>query len=51
MYMEDSEGDDSEKELMSQFELQNLSDMTFVVAKNRFQDLTKQITIEVEPTP
>ena len=47
MYMEDSEGGFAgEKELISQFGLQNLSEATFVVAKNRFQDLTKQITIE-----
>ena len=47
MYMEDSEGGFAgEKELISQFGLQNLSEATFVVAKERFQDLTKQITIE-----
>ena len=47
MYMEDSEGGFAgEKELISQFGLQNLSEATFVVAKKRFQDLTKQITIE-----
>jgi len=32
--------------MMSQFGLQNLSEATFVVAKTRFQELTKQITIE-----
>ena len=31
---------------MSQFGLQNLSEITFVVSKTRFQDLTKQVTIE-----
>ena len=47
MYMENSDaGFGGEKELISQFGLQNLSDATFVVAKKRFQDLTKQITIE-----
>ena len=47
MYMENSEGGFAgEKELMSQFGLQNLSEATFVVAKTRFQDLTRQITIE-----
>tara|TARA_R110000744_G_scaffold8937_1_gene29115 strand:+ start:674 stop:1675 length:1002 start_codon:yes stop_codon:yes gene_type:complete len=47
MYMEDSGGGFAgEKELMGQFGLQNLSEATFVVAKKRFQDLTKQITIE-----
>ena len=47
MYMEDSEGGfGGEKELMNQFGLQNLSEATFVVAKTRFQELTKQVTIE-----
>ena len=47
MYMENSEGGFAgEKEIMNQFGLQNLSEATFVVAKTRFQDLTKQITIE-----
>jgi hypothetical protein len=47
MYVENSEGGFAgEKELMSQLGLQNLSEITFVVSKTRFQDLTKQITIE-----
>ena len=47
MYMEDSGGGYAgEKELMSQFGLQNLSEATFVVSKTRFQDKTKQIRIE-----
>ena len=47
MYMENSEaGFGGEKELMNQFGLQNLSEATFVVAKTRFQELTKQVTIE-----
>jgi len=47
MYMEDSGGGYAgEKELMSQFGLQNLSEATFVVSKTRFQDKTKQIQIE-----
>ena len=47
MYMENSEGGfGGEKEMMSQFGLQNLSEATFVVSKTRFQELTKQITIE-----
>ena len=47
MYVENSEGGFAgEKELMSQFGLQNLSEITFVVSKTRFQDLTKQMTIE-----
>ena len=47
MYVENAEGGyEGERELMNRFGLQNLSDVTFVVAKHRFQDLTKQITIE-----
>ena len=47
MYVEDSQsGYAGQRELMSQFGLQNLSEIRFVVAKHRFQDLTKQITIE-----
>ena len=47
MYVEDAQsGYAGQKELMSQFGLENLSELTFVVSKNRFQDLTKQITIE-----
>ena len=47
MYMEDTQGGyGGTQELMSQFGLQNLSEATFVVSKNRFQDKTKQITIE-----
>jgi len=47
MYMENSEGGFAgEKELMNQFGLQNLSEATFVVAKTRFQEYTKQIQIE-----
>ena len=47
MYMEDADGGFAgEKELMNQFGLQNLSEATFVVNKLRFQELTKQITIE-----
>ena len=47
MYVEDAEGGYAgQRELMTQFGLENLSEITFVVSKNRFQDLTKQITIE-----
>ena len=47
MYMEDSEGGFAgEKELMSQFGLQNLSEATFVVNKSRFQELDRQVQIE-----
>jgi len=47
MYMEDSGGGFAgEREVMSQFGLQNLSEATFVVSKTRFQDKTKQFQIE-----
>ena len=47
MYIENGEGGFAgEKEIMNQFGLQNLSEATFVVNKIRFQELTKQITIE-----
>ena len=47
MYMEDSGGGFAgERELMSQFGLQNLSEATFVVSKTRFQEKTKQVQIE-----
>ena len=49
MYVENAEGGyQGEKELMSKFGLQNLSEITFVVSKTRFQELTKQFTIEDE---
>jgi len=47
MYMEDSGGGFAgEREIMSQFGLQNLSEATFVVSKTRFQEKTKQVQIE-----
>tara|TARA_B100000287_G_scaffold276337_1_gene260290 strand:- start:1159 stop:2136 length:978 start_codon:yes stop_codon:yes gene_type:complete len=47
MYMEDADGGFAgEREIINQFGLQNLSEATFVVNKLRFQELTKQITIE-----
>ena len=47
MYMEDSGGGYAgERELISQFGLQNLSEATFVVSKTRFQEKTKQLQIE-----
>jgi hypothetical protein len=47
MYMENADGGFAgEREIMNQFGLQNLSEATFVVNKIRFQELTKQITIE-----
>jgi len=47
MYMENADGGFAgERDIMNQFGLQNLSEATFVVNKLRFQELTKQITIE-----
>tara|TARA_Y100000296_G_C5148618_1_gene245171 strand:- start:31 stop:1296 length:1266 start_codon:yes stop_codon:yes gene_type:complete len=47
MYIEDGAGGYAgEREMMSQFGLQNLSEVTFVVNKLRFQEITKQIQIE-----
>ena len=47
MYMEDSEGGFAgERELINQFGLQNLSEATFVVNKERFQELDRQVQIE-----
>ena len=47
MYVEDAEGGyEGEKELMSQFGLENRNELTLVVHKERFQDLTKQLQIE-----
>jgi len=47
MYMEDSDGGFAgEREIMSQFGLQNLSEATFVVSKTKFQEKTKQLQIE-----
>ena len=47
MYMEYADGGFAgEKELMNQFGLQNLSEATFVVNKERFQELDRQIQIQ-----
>ena len=47
MYMEDADGGFAgEKELMNQFGLHNLSEATFVVNKERFQELDRQIQIQ-----
>ena len=47
MYVEDADGGlQGEKELVSKFGLDIKDEITFVVNKERFQDLTKQITIE-----
>ena len=47
MYVEDAEGGyASEKEIMSQFGLENRNEITFVVSKQRFQEMDSQITLE-----
>tara|TARA_B100001564_G_scaffold349326_1_gene352314 strand:- start:796 stop:1653 length:858 start_codon:yes stop_codon:yes gene_type:complete len=47
MYMEDASGGFAgERELMTQFGLQNLSEATFVVAKDRFQTMDSQMRLE-----
>ena len=47
MYMEDADGGFAgEREMMNQFGLQNLSEATFVVNKERFQELDRQIQIQ-----
>ena len=47
MYVEDADGGlQGEKELVSKFGLDIKDEITFVVNKERFQDLTKQIAIE-----
>ena len=47
MYVENAEGGyEGEKELMTQFGLENRNELTLVVHKDRFQDLTKQIRLE-----
>tara|TARA_R110000737_G_scaffold60727_1_gene87559 strand:- start:294 stop:1310 length:1017 start_codon:yes stop_codon:yes gene_type:complete len=47
MYVENAEGGyEGEKELMNQFGLENRNELTLIVHKERFQDLTKQLQIE-----
>ena len=46
MYVEDSEGFGGDKEIISQFGLENRNEITFVVSKERFQEMDSQITIE-----
>ena len=47
MYVENAEGGyEGEKELMNQFGLENRNELTLVVHRERFEDLTKQLQIE-----
>ena len=46
MYVEDSEGFGGDKEIITQFGLENRNEITFVVSKERFQELDRQVQIE-----
>ena len=47
MYVEDAEGGYAgEKEIMSQFGLENRNEITFVLSKQRFQEMDSQVTLE-----
>jgi len=47
MYVENAEGGlEGEKELVSKFGLDIKDEVTFVVSKERFQDITKQVVLE-----
>ena len=47
MYVEDAEGVyQGEKEIITQFGLENRNEITFVVSKQRFQEMDSQITLE-----
>ncbi len=49
MYVEGAEGGYAgEKEIMSQFGLENRNEITFVVSKQRFQEMDSQVTLEDE---
>ena len=46
MYVEDGEGYAGDKEIMTQFGLENRNEITFVVHKKRFQEMDRQVQIE-----
>ena len=46
MYVEDGEGYAGDKEIMTQFGLENRNEITFVVSKERFQILDRQVQLE-----
>ena len=49
MYVEDASGGFAgEKEIMTQFGLENRNELTFIVNKKRFQEMDSQITLEDE---
>tara|TARA_R100001015_G_C4600250_1_gene155226 strand:+ start:113 stop:1123 length:1011 start_codon:yes stop_codon:yes gene_type:complete len=46
MYVENAEGFGGDKEIINQFGLENRNEITFVVSKERFQEMDSQITLE-----
>ena len=46
MYVEDAEGFGGDKEIITQFGLENRNEITFVVSKERFQEMDSQINLE-----
>ena len=46
MYVEDGAGFGGDKEIISQFGLENRNEVTFVVSKERFQEMDSQINLE-----
>ena len=46
MYVESAEGFGGDKEIINQFGLENRNEITFVVSKERFQEMDSQFTIE-----
>ena len=46
MYVENAEGFGGDKEIISQFGLENRNEITFVVSKERFQEMDSQIELE-----
>jgi len=46
MYVEDSESFGGDKEIINQFGLENRNEITFVVSKERFQEMDSQFVIE-----
>ena len=46
MYVEDAEGFGGDKEIINQFGLENRNEITFVVSKERFQEMDSQFVIE-----
>ena len=46
MYVEDAEGFGGDKEIINQFGLENRNEITFVVSKERFQEMDSQFVLE-----